>query len=67
MSRYLVIEVACLECSYGDADAHVVTRTDSLEQAVADATKEKYSSEFDMFVVDMLTGNITSPNAASSD
>lgn len=63
MSRYLVIEVGCLECSYGDADANVVGRSESLDEAVRQAIKQDYSSQYDRFVIDTKTGNITSPNS----
>lgn len=61
MSRYIVIEVGCIECiGGGDSDPVVILATNDLAEA-ATATPEgrdEYRTEADSFVIDTTTGSI---------
>lgn len=66
MSRYLVIEVGCLECNAGDADPEVVFRAGSFDVAAAEAIRKLDSSDSDRFVLDTETGDVSSSRTLES-
>lgn len=61
MSRYHLIEVGCLECSFdGDSDPVLVMSTDELAEPKLMMEETKYSHQVDRFVFDSDTGKIIS-------
>lgn len=59
MSKYIVIQVECLECE-GDGDAKpcIMIVTDDLEEAKS-YMKPSYANDYDRFIVDAEYGDIS--------
>lgn len=56
MTRYVVVEVGCLECSFdGDAEATVLSTHESLTAAKGVADETLARSDRDRFVLDLQT------------
>lgn len=59
MSRYIVIEVGCLECADGDnCGPEVVGTTDELAEAYRLGRKPRYSAEYDLVIIDTEFGEV---------
>lgn len=59
MSRYHLIEVGCLECSFdADSDPVLIMATDDLVEPMLMVEETKHSHSVDRFVFDSILGTI---------
>ena len=65
--RYIVVDVGCTECNSGCSYPNIIHRGDDRAEAVTEATKSEYSSQYDRFVIDTHTGSTIEPNLDDSD
>lgn len=56
--KYVVIEVGCLECTYGDSDPKVIGYYEDYDKAVKWRDITAISQESDRFMLDLTTGVI---------